>query len=251
MKRFFWAGLMALIFSPAAARAEGRAFAFIYEATPSEPGSVEMENFVTFKTGRDGQRFSQVDFRHEFEFGVTKQLQLSVYVADWNYHSGLPDRSDGFAYSATAVEAIYNFTNPATDALGFSLYEEIKGGDALFESESKIILQKNFGRLIAAYNATLEATWEGSAFRQQRGELQQTFGLSYELTHSLSIGMEMLHEVVFPDWGTDEVAQNFFVGPNVSVRAGEWFATVTALAQATHTTAEPDVQVRTVFGFEF
>ncbi len=251
MKRIFWAGLMALIFSPAAAWAEGRAFAFIYEAGPSEPGSVEMENFVTFKTGRDGQRFSQVDFRHEFEFGLTKQLQLSVYVADWNYHSGLPDRSDGFAYSATAVEAIYNFTNPATDVLGFSIYQEIKGGDALFESESKIILQKNFGRLITTYNATLEATWEGNALRERAGELQQAFGLSYELTHSLSVGMEMLHEVVFPDWATDRAVHNFFVGPNVAVHYGEWFTTVAVLAQATQTMAEPDVQVRTVFGFEF
>ena len=251
MKRFLCASLLTMTLAPAALRAEGRAFAYLYEAGPSEPGVVEMENYITFRTGRDGGRYSQVDFRHEFEFGVTKQLQLSVYVADWDYHAGLPDRHDGFSYSSGAVEAIYNFTNPATDAFGFSVYQEIKGGDVIFESESKIILQKNFGRFIAAYNATLEARWEGRAWREHTGEFQQAFGLSYEMTRSLSIGMEMLHEVVLPDWGTEEVAQNFFIGPNASLRLGEWFATVTALAQATRTTGEPDVQVRTVFGFEF
>jgi len=240
-----------LFLSPMATLAGVRHFTFLYEAIPSTPGSVEMENWVTFKTGTDGDRFSQVDFRHEFEFGITKQLQLSLYVADWNYHAGFPEQSSGYAYQGTAVEAVYNLSNPVTDPIGISIYEEVKGGDEVFESESKVILQKNFGPLIVAYNATLEATWQGSSLREHEGEFQQAFGVSYEVVPWVSAGIEMIHEIVLPEWKTTQAVNNFFIGPNVSVRRGRCFATVTALAQATRTSDEPDVQLRTIVGFAF
>jgi hypothetical protein len=240
-----------LALSPAFAFAGVRHFTFLYEATPSTPGSVEFENSVTFRTGQDGNRFSEVDFRHELEFGVTNHLELSLYVADWNYHSGFPEQSSGYSYSATAVEAIYNLTSPVVDPIGISVYQEIRGGDQLFESESKVILQKDFGPWIAVYNATLEATWEGGGLREREGELSQSLGLSYEFVPSLSAGIEMVHEIVLPNWATSDAANNFFVGPNVSIRHGPWFATITALAQATQTSDEPDVQIRTIFGFAF
>jgi hypothetical protein len=243
---------LALALWPVGASADVRHFTFLYEATPPHPGSIDIENSATFKTGTDdGARFNQVDFRHEFEFGVTNRLQLSLYVADWDYHSGLTDRPSGVAYDATAVEAIYNLTNPVADPVGISIYEEIRGGDRVFESESKIILRKDFGPWIAAYNATVEATWEGSGLREQEGELQQALGLSYEVMPALSVGLEMVHEIVLPDWSTEHSANNFFVGPNLSVRHGQGFVTVTALAQATQTPGEADLQVRTIVGFAF
>ena len=229
-----------------------RHFTFLYETTTSAPGSVELENWITFRTGDpDHQRFSELDFRHEFEFGVTDRFQLSIYVADWRYQTGFSNQASGFAYSASAVEAIYNLTNPVVDPIGISIYQEVKAGDRLVESESKLIAQKNFGPLIMTYNATLEAVWEGRNLREQEGEFQQAFGVSYELSANLSAGIEMLHEFIFPGWRTQDETQNFFLGPNVSVRSGRWFGTITALAQATQTGDEPDWQVRTIFGFGF
>ena len=226
-----------------------RHFTFVYETTTSAPGSVEVENWVTFLAGDpEDKRFSELDFRHEFEFGITDHFQLSVYVADWAYQTGVADRPSGFVYSASAVEAIYNLTNPVVAPVGLSIYQELKGGDRLFESESKLIAQKNFGPLIIAYNATLEAAWEGSGLREQNGEFQQAFGASYELSPKFSLGIEMLHEFIFPEWRASEETQNFFIGPNLSVRSGRWFATVTVLAQATSTADEPDVQVRSIVG---
>jgi hypothetical protein len=250
--RFLPLCVIALTFSPHFCFSGARHFTFLYETTTSAPGSIELENWVTFRTGNPhDQRFSELDFRHEFEFGITNRLQLSVYVADWSYQTGFADRASGFAYSASAVEAIYNLTNPVIDPIGISIYQEVKIGDRLVESESKLIAQKNFGRLIIAYNATLEAVWEGSGLEEQEGEFQQALGASYELSPSFSAGLEMLHEFVFPKWDTNEHRQNFFIGPNVSLRSGRWFATVTALAQATQTADEPDWQVRTIVGFGF
>lgn len=244
-----WICILALAFLPRVSSAGVRRFTFVYETTTSAPGSVEVENWITYKTGDPGtRRFSQLDFRHEFEFGITDRLQLALYVADWSYQTGFDDRDSGFLYSATAIEAIYNLTNPVIDPVGISIYQEVKVGDHLVESESKFIAQKNFGPLILAYNATLEAVWEGNNLEEEEGEFQQALGVSYELSPSYSVGLEMLHEIIFPDWRGSEATQNFFIGPNLSVRSGRWFATVTALAQATNTADEPDLQVRSIFG---
>jgi hypothetical protein len=223
-----------------------RHFTFLYEAPTSAPESLELENWITWKRMIGPDRSDAVDFRHELEYGVTGKLQVSVYLADWFYENQV-ERS-GFAYSDSAIELIYNLTNPVVDPIGLSIYGEIKAGDRLIELESKLIAQKNFGRLILTYNATLEAVWEGHSLQEREGEFQQAFGASYELSPRLSAGIELLHEFVFPGWRDDEKIRNLFVGPNVSYRRGSWFVTVTALAQATNTADEPDLQLRTIFG---
>jgi hypothetical protein len=223
-----------------------RHFTFIYEANTSAPGSLELENWVTWQRAAGSGRFDQVDFRHELEYGVTDSLQASVYLADWLYQN---DREhSGFAYSDTAIELIYNLTNPVVDPLGLSIYGELKGGDRLIELESKLIAQKNFGPLILAYNATLESVWEGNDLGEREGEFNQALGASYEISPRISVGLELLHEFVFPEWHDEEKIRNFFVGPNFSYRRQNWFVTLTALAQVTDTENEPDFQLRTIFG---
>ena len=224
-----------------------RHFDFLYEAPTSAPGSVELENYITWKRGSD-PRFDQVDFRHEFEIGVTDRFQLSLYVADWNYYS--PDQ-EGFTLSDAAVEAIYNLSNPVIDPVGLSIYQEVRSGDRLVEWESKLIAQKNYGRWIFAYNATLEAVWEGADLDEREGEFTQALGASYEISPRFSVGLEFLHEFVFEDWRDNEKIRNVFVGPNISYRRGNWFVTTAVLAQATDTPGEADFQWRTIFGVGF
>jgi hypothetical protein len=234
---------------PAASLAGARHFTYVYEAVTSAPGSVDIENWLTWSRTTNPQRVDQLDFRHEFEFGLTDRFQVSVYVADWFYASD-PGHS-GFTYSDSALELIYNLTNPVLNPVGLSVYEEIRAGDRVFELESKLIAQKNLGPLILAYNATLEAVWEGTGWQDRRGELQQALGVSYEVSPRVSAGVELLHEFVFPDWRDKAKIRNVFVGPNVSFRHSNWFVTVTALAQATDTPDEADFQVRTIFGIGF
>jgi uncharacterized protein DUF6662 len=228
-----------------------RRFTYVYEATTSPPGDIEIENWVTWKTSKpDDRDFDQVDFRHEIEFGITDRLQAAVYLADWNYAHGASVDNPGFMYSASAIELIYNLTNPVADPIGLSLYQEARVGYRFFESESRLIAQKNFGRLTVAYNATLEAVWEGQELEEQEGELQQSLGVSYEISPHLFFGAECLHEIALPEWEDAERAF-FFAGPNVSVRAGQYWGTLTALAQLTRAGAEPDLQLRAIFGFAF
>jgi hypothetical protein len=226
--------------------AGARHFTFLYEANTSARGSIEMENWFTWKRVTDPARVDQLDFRHEFEFGITDKFQASIYVADWSF-SREPGRSN-VAYSDSALELIYNFTNPVVDPVGLSIYQEIKGGDRLFEWESKLIAQKNFGPLILLYNATLEAVWEGTGLTEREGEFSQAMGASYEISPRVSVGLEFLYEFVLPEWQDEETIRNVFVGPNVSYRQSNWFVTVSVLAQATDTIDEADFQLRTIFG---
>jgi hypothetical protein len=220
-----------------------RHFAFLYEAPTSPPGSVELENTITWQ---HGSNWNDVFIREELEIGITDRLQLGLYPLDWSHHG-----DGGLEYDGGALEAIYNLTNPVVNPVGISLYQEIAVGRRRVESESKLIAQKNFGRWIVDYSATLETAWEDRHLEEETGELQQALGASYEISPQLSLGVEFLHEFVFPDWRDDEKIRNVFIGPNVSYRHNQWFVTVTTLAQATDTEDEPNFQLRTIFGVGF
>lgn len=241
--------LAALAVSPALAGS--RRFTYVYEVTTLPPGDSEIENWVTWKTRKaDDPGYDQVEFRHELEFGITEKFQLAVYLADWNYHHGISAGESGFTLNGGAVELVYNFTNPVADPIGLAAYQEFKAGYRFFESESKLLAQKNFGRFVVAYNATLEAEWEGEGLEERTGEFQQSLGLSYEVNPHFLFGAEFVHEIEFPEWSEAEPSR-FFAGPNISVRKGNWWATLTALGQVTCEGGEPDLQVRTIFGFSF
>lgn len=233
-----------------------RRFTYVYEATTAAKGEIEIENWVTWKTQREeGSRGNTFDFRHEIEFGLTDKLQLGVYVADWSVLDKVAGGEDGAhaVYQDSAVELIYNLTNPVTEFIGSAVYAELKLGDQKLELEGKLILQKNFGPFVVAYNAALEAEWEGERFgyfNERKGTFEQTLGVSYQFSPYFLIGGEFLHEIDFSDWAEagDSVV---YAGPNASFRYDRFYLTTTALVQATGISEEPDFQLRTIFGFHF
>jgi hypothetical protein len=235
-----------------AVHATARRFTFTYEVTTADKGEVELENWVAwqFHRGRDGAPDThEFDFRHELEFGITDRFQASLYFADWhvNAHPGGDDRAH---FDDAALEVIYRLSSPVTDFLGAGVYGEIRGGPELIELEGKVLLQKNFGKWIAAYNAVLEGRWVGEHLEQREGELAQTAAVSYGINSRFTIGAEALHEVDILNWDQTEKSV-VWAGPNASVRSGRWYATVTALARLSDNRDEPHVQTRLITGFEF
>jgi hypothetical protein len=239
---------------PAPASAIERRFAFTYESTTSPKGHVELENWVTWKhhdrTGPNDADLFQ--FRHELEFGVTDRFQVGLYLFDWRY-----DEHDTSGHKAewehSGIELIYNLTNPTTDFLGSALYFEALVGESALELEGKLLLQKNFGPLTVAYNAILEAEWEGEKFGEfdeREGEFAQALGVSYDVNKTFSVGAELLHEIALPDWAEAEDSV-VYAGPNAAVRFGRGFFVVAALFQLTDVESEPDAQVRLITGFHF
>ena len=233
------------------ASAGQRKFTYVYEATTQAAGEIEYEQWVTWKTNKGSDAsFDRVDFRHEIELGLTDRLQLAIYVADWRYQSGRSVENDRVEYRNSAVEVIYNLSDPTIDLIGSALYGEVKLGDELFELEGKIILQKNLGKWTIAYNATIEAEWEGDRFDESKGKFEETLGVSYQFSPQLTVGAEVVHEIEFPGWSEtgDSVV---WIGPNGSLRTDAWWITLTPLFQITDVDSAVDYQLRVIFGFDF
>lgn len=246
------AALASAVFAPAQARADERPFAFVYDVTTTAQGKWEYEQWVTWKTIKDSDsKYDKVEFRHEFEYGVTDNLQLGIYVADWRYEDGRSVDSDGFKYTNSAIEAIYRLTDPIKDILGLGLYLEYKGGPEMHALEGKILVQKNIDRWVFAYNASIENEWEEEDHHWEKiGEFQQTAGVSYQFSPRLSAGVEALFEVEFPEWEQQE-DYSVYVGPNISYRSEKWWITVAPLFQTTSNEGEANIMTRVLLGINF
>jgi hypothetical protein len=212
-------------------------------------GDIELEQTVTWMARRGAPgNVDDFQFRHEIEFGITDRFQLGFYFSNWLVTHAM-GRTDAH-WQSVSLEAIYNLTNPTTDLLGSALYGEVQVGDRVVSIEGKLLLQKNLGPFIIAYNASLESEWEGSGLRDRHGEFQQTLGVSYQVSPKFSVGAEMLHEVQFEDWhSAGEHA--LYIGPDATFRFGRAYATATVLFQATGIREEPDVQTRFIVGIDF
>ncbi len=254
----FWLlGLPVLVLWTSAASAGERRFTYVYEALTLPPQEVEYEQWVTWKTATEQNRdFDRFEFRHELEFGLTDHLQAGLYLSDWNYERSRtePDEKDRTfptsegEWDGIGLELIQNLTNPVTDPIGISLYGEVRGGNQNLELEGKLILEKDIGSWVIAYNATLEAEWEGDRISEDNGEIQQSAGISYQFSPSLLAGIELLHEIGIPDWKGARDKAEFFLGPNVSYRAKRWWVTLTPLFQVSDIEDAEDFQMRLIVG---
>jgi hypothetical protein len=78
VKRLRLVCIFIVAFPPSIAFGGVRHLTFLYEAPTSAPGNLELENWITWKRITGPDRSDQVDFRHEFEYGVTDKLQVGV-----------------------------------------------------------------------------------------------------------------------------------------------------------------------------
>ncbi len=228
-----------------------RRFTYVYEATTSPKGHWELEHWATWKTAKETNRdYDRFDFRYEIEYGVTDNFQLGIYLSDWRYEENRPKGKNRGDWRDFAIEGILSLRNPTTDPLGIALYGEVKIGDELFELEGKVIVQKNMGPFVAAYNVTLEAEWEGPDYSEDNGKFEQALGVSYQFSPRFLAGIELVHEIAMPDWRGMRGKAVVYLGPNFSYRAPSWWATLTPLFQVSDVEDEPDFQMRLMVGFE-
>src|SRR2546423_6340842 len=149
MKAF---ALIVSFFVALPAFAGSRRFTYVYEVTTSPPGDVEIENWITWKTHKpDDRGFDQVDFRHELEFGITEHFQAAIYLADWNYHRGASAEPRGFTLRGSALELIYNFTNPVADPIGLAVYQEFQGGYRRVGCGTQLFWRKKFWKIVVVF----------------------------------------------------------------------------------------------------
>ena len=229
--------------------ASERRFVYNNETTTAPKGLLEVEQWFTFKDYDNRQLY---EFRTEVEYGVTDRFQLGLYLSDWR-HTENDNGEDETEWNTVGLDGIYSLTDPTKDFIGSALYGEVLLGPEKLALEGKLLLQKNFGPIALVYNFVLEAEWEGeslSALDERVGVIENTLGVSYQVSPSFLAGAEALHEVEFENW--EEAGDHvFYAGPNVSFRKNNFFATAATLFQLGDVEGEPNTQVRLIVGLDF
>ncbi len=239
-----------LALAASSAHADSRRFAYLYSAGLPAAGVVEFEQWVTVSGGRDskpGQ--TQFDFREEVELGITEKFAIGIYLADWRVETGGAQPTET-TYRDSAIELRYQLLDPLEEKLGVTLYGEVKVGNDFLKLEGATLFEVKLDQLTLGYNIFLEAEWEGEHYDETEGELKNIWGASLSLDAGWAVGGEMVLKNSWQQW-SDANDPTLQLGPNVTFRKGQWFATTTCLFQATDVASAPDYEVRLITGWEF
>src|SRR4051794_27576065 len=108
----FAAGLVVFTtFAPQTVRADPRPFTFVYDTYPVGKGNGEYEQWLTYEHKKeDDSGYNALRLRHEFEFGLADNFDLSVYVASWRYEDS--KEFTGTQFESSSIEGILYLSNP-------------------------------------------------------------------------------------------------------------------------------------------
>ena len=228
---------------------DGNRFAYVYPTVTLGRGEHQYEQWVTWTADKEvDSDYLRLEFRQEFEHGISDRLQFGFYLATWRYTRTSEGSNTGVHDSA--VELIYNMTDPRESSLGSAVYGEVKFDSHMVAIEGKLLLEKYIGRWRLAYNGVLEQEWEGDKYAESKGEVKNILGVSTSLSNRFALGAEYLWEATTDDWSSFTKAVSY-LGPNVTWATSGWWVTGTSLFKATDQTDEPGFQVRTKIGIPF
>ena len=267
-KRIFVGLLCAAL--PLAASATERFFTYTYEPETMPKGAWEFEQWVTLRAGRNkavGQdHFQRWEFREELEYGVTDNYTASLYLNTSYEHFRDPathNRTSKGNFDGVSIENRYMVWNPVDHKVGLALYLEPRYDGENAELEQKIILGQRFGDWKWAFNLTHATEWKHD-FDETEGEFEASFGITRQLNKNWSLGLEARNHNEIPEYEKWENTA-FHVGPVVTYRRENWWATLTVMPQVfgSNFTEDPDKNhhlelegherwnVRLIAGFSF
>lgn len=249
--------LLSLAFLPIQAHADEPLFGFSYTTDLLPKGKFELEQWSTTRfTKVPKGKFWLQENKTEEEYGVTDKLQLSlyqIYDSTHAYHNGPfgqttppeqfsyynPGPDDHFKATkliGVAGEAIYRIWSPYTHPVGVAVYEEPTFGAGFIESESKLILQKNYrdDRLVLAANVTYAPEWRRlrddsnpvTTSIQEETDANIDLGASYRFRRNWSAAFELYNEREFNSYNfTHESNSGYYLGPTLHYAGKNFFVT--------------------------
>lgn len=257
-------------------------FTYVRGSQTEPKGELELEQWTTARFGKESGDYLGMDFSTELEYGITDRLQVAGYL-NYNYHhldnavgsSETFDNRDRFRINGASLELKYQVLSPSKDPIGLALYFEpgyasiskVSGAaEDELELEFKIILQKNFfdGRLITAFNYTLEPEWEHEEEGWETAlNMEWSAGASYRITDRWHLGIETRLSTEFEEADLNESEYlTLFLGPAIHYSADKWSASLTVLPQIAgwpdehgtgglHLDDKERIEVRCRFSYEF
>jgi len=212
--------------------ADERHFTYTYEPKVLPAGALEFEQWTTLRAGKEDGIYSRWDLRSEFEYGITDALTSALYINFKSLHIDRDsEQEDEFEFSGLSSEWKYKLLDPTADPLGVVLYGEVSTDLEELELEQKLIVGKNIGDWIFAFNAIVEEEWEFEREgTEKKLELEFTAGAAYQVTDRFSIGLEVRQANEFPDMDSLEHSA-LFAGPAIHYSTDDWWLTLTVLPQ--------------------
>lgn len=231
-----WLGLTVAAGVAGSALANERIFTYSYEPETLPAGALELEQWVTLRSGRTsavGQEdYRRWQVREELEYGVNDNYTVSLYLNGSTER--FKDPETGVADSETefdgvSIENRYMVLNPAQHAVGLALYLEPSIGEDEAELEQKVILGQRHGDWKWVVNLTHATEWEDS-FEETEGEVEVTAGLARFLAKRWTLGLELRDHNELPEYESWENTA-LYLGPTTSYRRERWWAALTVLPQ--------------------
>ncbi len=209
-------------------------------ATTLSKGVFEQENRILWghSSGADA-----VEFSHELEYGITDNLEASVYLSEWSWEKGA-----GSTWGSAGVEVLYSFSSPTADALGSALAVEAQFGKDAWVIEPQLHLQKNFGPVAVLANLVFANEFVDHDVDAQ--EFAQSLGVTYEVAPSFFIGAEVEHVTAYEDWKNG--SEEWYAGPALHYRNSSFWVTLGVNFKLSADADDAsDIVVGTKFGFLF
>ncbi len=218
-------------------KAQDRYFGRTYTTNILPKGAIDLEFWHTSRFGHRNQFYHAQDQRMEIEVGLGKNWQTAFYFN--RYQQRFSETNDGTTTSneiGFSNEWKWKASGPSRK-LGVALYGEwgIKGGDEL-ELETKLILDRSFGKNLIAFNGVgeyeKEFEWKNGKIESDEWEAPVEFDLAwmYNIKPSFGIGFELRnHNEISKDDGWEHSV--LFGGPTINFRGNTWFVIANYLPQ--------------------
>jgi hypothetical protein len=212
-----------------------RHFTYSHESAVLAPGAREFEMWTTYRTGRP-QYYTRMDYRAEFEMGLTDRLMTAFYlnwrdVAQANDSNTAIDKQ--FEFEGISSEWKFKMTDPVADKVGSALYGEFSLGTDELAFEGKLIFDKRVGKNLFAYNFVAEPEWErevSGGLAAPDVEINNSLGATHFFRPDFGAGLELNNINKFTNDHSPEYCA-LFLGPVISYATEKWWVAFTALAQ--------------------
>lgn len=220
--------------------ANDRRFTYIYETLVLPRGARELELWNTYRTDR-GYFYRRLDQRMEFEFGLGHNLMSALYLnTSWRLQDANGSEPGGDAVSSQEIsissEWKYKLLDRVADPVGLGLYGEATLGLNEVELEGKLLLDKQIGGFLFAFNGVIENEWEtelenGLTKTGKELSLEFDLGASYLLAGSFSLGIEMRNLNRLEEGKVE--TSSLFAGPVLAYTDENWWAALSIMPQVT------------------
>lgn len=234
-------GALALFLLAApAARADRRTFIRAYEVATQPKGNLEFELWNDIYAPKAGFDLASTQHRLELEYGLTDRWDLALY------HVLAQAPGEGLHFDSWRVETRYRLAEKDEWPVDVMLYFELER-PALFaepwETEEKVILEKDFGRVGLVANFVAEQ----KLLHSNQGHLYEIdLGARYEFVPALRVGVEA--------WTIQQTEAgvtrgSWFAGPSISLATAKIWIQIGAGLGLGIGDGDATAQVRSVLGF--